>query len=275
MEKVKLENKTIAIIGVGNMGSAIAHSLLRKKVIPAKNLILSNPSLEKLIHFKQLATIITAVNKNAVERADIIILAVKPQTLTPVLQEIKSAVSKNKLIISIAAGFELKTIKKILGVQQSVVRVMPNLCARVSKSMSCWVKSKEVTNEQSMEVKIILQAIGKECLLEEENLLDQVTAISGSGPAYVFYLVELLEKSALKLGLDKKLANMLATQTVVGSVRLLENSKKSVKILREEVTSKGGTTEAAFKKFNKSRFEIIFINAVRAAYLRARELHFQ
>lgn len=275
MEKVKLENKTIAIIGVGNMGSAIAHGLLRKKLIPVKNLILSNPSLEKLLYFKKLGTVITVVNKNAAEKADIIILAVKPQILTSVLQEIKSAVSKNKLIISIAAGFEIKTIKKILGIKQPVVRVMPNLCARVSKSISCWVKSKEVTDEQSSEVAIILRAIGKEYLLKEENLLDQVTAISGSGPAYVFYLVELLEKSALNLGLNERLARLLAVETVSGSSKLLQNSQKSAKILREEVTSKGGTTEAVFKKFHKSKFENIFLQAVEKAYRRAKELHFQ
>lgn len=274
MEKVKLGNKSIAIIGVGNMGKAIAHGLLWKKVVLARNLILSNPSVEKLQNFEKLGVTVTSENKIAAQKANVIILAVKPQTLPSVLKEIQSVISKKQLLISIAAGFEIKTIKRLLGKGQPVVRVMPNLCAKVGLSISCWVKSKEVTNHQAKDVKKILQAIGKEISLEKESLLDQITAISGSGPAYVFYLAELLEKSALKLGLDKKLAEVLAKQTLIGSVKLLENSNKSAKILREEVTSKGGTTEAAFKKINQMKFDEKFVGIIRAAYKRAKELHF-
>ena len=138
--------------------------------------------------------------------------------------------------------------------------------------MSVWVKNERVKKEQVSSVRKILQAVGKEVYIENENLLDVVTAISGSGPAYIFYLAELCETSGVKLGLGRKLAKLIAHQTLSGSAKLLEKSLKSARTLRKEVTSKGGTTEAAFDTMNKSGFKKIFFSAIKSACKRAKEL---
>lgn len=258
----KLENKQlvgkIAIIGAGNMGKAVGLGLLKNKLIREKDLILTNSNSD---------------NKKAIKTASIVILAVKPQKMKEVISQIKDSLVDNSLVISIAAGVEISSIKRIIGNHQPVVRVMPNLCATVGKSISGWVKSSEVSKQQAGLVRKILQSIGEEILLEKEFLLDAVTAISGSGPAYVFYLVEILEQAAIKIGLDKETARRLAEKTVIGSAYLLENTDKSASILRSEVTSKGGTTAAAFKVFAKLGLNKVFLRGVKAAFNRAKQLH--
>lgn len=250
-------NKKIAIIGLGNMGCAIRDGMLKKKLIDKSQLFVSN---------KQ------STNKIVVNQSKILIIAVKPQVIKTVLEEIKNVISKHKLIISIAASVEIKKIKQILGKKQKIIRVMPNLCAKVNQSISCWVKSEEVNNNDVVIFKKIFRSIGQEIEIKNENLLDQITVISGSGPAYLFYLAELLEKSAIKIGLGKRLAKNLVTQTFYGSINLLRKSQESPEILRENVTSKGGVTEAAFKVINQSKFEDVFTKAVNSAYKKAKQL---
>lgn len=254
----KLGDIKIAIIGIGNMGQAIILRFLKQKLLLKKNLFLSNSSED---------------NKSAAENSDIIILAVKPQQIKQVLLNIKDVVSTKQLIISIAAGVEITNIKKLLNKDQPVVRVMPNLAVTVGKSIPVWVKSKEVTKYQTRLTKAILNSLGQEIQIKVESELDKVTAISGSGPAYAFYLAELLEKAAMKIGLEKNIATKLAVNTLIGSAYLLENTDKHPGILRSEVTSKGGTTEAAFKKFAKGGLDKVFLKGIKAAYKRAQELH--
>lgn len=251
-------DKKIAIIGLGNMGRAIRDGILKKKLINKNQLFVSN---------KQSA------NRLVANQAGILIIAVKPQVIINVLKEIKDVISKDKLIISIAAGAEIKTIEKFLGKEQPIIRVMPNLCAQINQSISCWIKNKNVSNKDIKIFKKIFQSIGQEIELKNENLLDQVTAISGSGPAYFFYLTELLEKTAIKIGLDQKLSKILTKQTFIGSAELFKNSNLSVEDLRNAITSKGGTTEAAFEKIYNSKFKNIFFLAIKSAYNRAIKLH--
>lgn len=267
----KLENKKIAIIGVGNMGQAFADGLLKKRVIKNNQLILCNPSLEKLKKYKQL-NIALASNKEGVKKADIVILAVKPQNVCSVLEDIKEVITKNHLIISIAAGIEIQTIKKIVGLNQTIIRVMPNLCAKIGESMSVWVKSNGVSKEQEDLLRIILHSVGEETKLQKEEHIDIATAISGSGPAYVFYLAELLDISAQELGLSKEIAQRLVKQTIIGSADILKISKNTPLELRQSVTSKGGTTEAAFKVFDHEGFKDILLKGTKAALRRAEEL---
>ena len=253
-------NKKIAIIGLGNIGCAIKYGMLKKKLINKDQLFVSN---------KQ------STNKIVAGQSEILIIAVKPQVIKIVLEEIKDVISKEKLIISIAAGVEIEAIEKVLGKEQRIIRVMPNLCARVNQSISCWVKNKNI-NDKDVEIfKKIFQLIGTEMELKNENLLDQVTAISGSGPAYFFYLIELMEKTAMKIGLNKDVAKILVEQTLIGSTELIKKSNQSAQDLRISVTSKGGTTEAAFKKIYNSKFSDIFYSAVKSAYKKAVELHLQ
>lgn len=254
----KLGNIKIAIIGIGNMGQAIVSGLLKHKVVARKNLYLSNSSED---------------NKRVAENSDIIILAVKPQQINQVLLRIKDVVSTKQLIISIAAGVKINTIKKLLNRNQPIIRVMPNICAVIGKSISVWFKSKEVSKIQIKKAKIILGCLGQEVYIRRESDLDKITAISGSGPAYVFYLEELLEEFAIKRGFNKDIATKLARQTIIGSAYLLESTDKSATSLRSEVTSKGGTTEAAFKEFAKLGLDKVFLKGLAAAYQRSKQLN--
>lgn len=263
----------IAIIGIGHFGKIIALALLRERFVSDANLILSNPSPIDKKDFLSWNIQFTTDNKEAVKNVDVIILAVRPQVIRTVLQEIKDVVSTKQLIISVAAGIEIKTIKKFLGNNQPVVRTMPNLCAKVLASVSCWVKSKEVSKDKSVIAKKILQTFGQEIPLSDEKLLNKITAISGNGPAYFFYLIELLEDTAVKIGIERDLAQKVTLQTFLGTAKLLAHSQQTPKALREEVTSKGGTTEAALSVFNRSGFDKIFMQAIQAAYKRAKELH--
>ncbi len=257
MEMDKLNNKKITIIGAGNMGQAIAQGLLGKKIVSKNQLFLTNSR--------------TKNNKQAVQKSDIVILAIKPQIAMGVFEEIKNVV-KDQLIISIIAGIMIPAIHDALGKKVAIVRAMPNLAAKVGESMSVWVKSKEVTSTQEAIAKIILEAVGVQQEFKEENKIDMATALSGSGPAYFFYLAELLEKGAVQIGLSKKEAQFLSKQTLIGSAHLLEKSESSPEELRHAVTSKGGTTEAALAVFQKSDIEQTVTRAMNSAYKRVSKL---
>ena len=250
-------NKKIAIIGAGNMGQAIAQGILRKKITTQQELFLTNTK--------------TKNNREAVQKADIIILAIKPQTARIVLEEIKSSIT-NQLIISIMAGIRIHTIQQTLGEKVAVIRVMPNLAAKVGQSMSVWVKSNEVTTHQESIAKAILTTIGTQLELQKEEQINIATAISGSGPAYFFYITELLSEIAKQYGFSEEIAQTLAQQTFVGSSQTLTQSDLTTKQLRLAVTSKGGTTQAAFEEFGKNNLDKIFQKGIQAAKKRAEEL---
>lgn len=253
-----MNNKTLGIIGFGNMGRAIQDGLLKNKLISKERLLTSN---------KQ------GNNKEVASKSNILILAVKPQIIKNILEELRDIASSDKLIISIVAGAEINSLEKILGTNKRIIRVMPNLCAKVNQSISCWVKNKNINFEDVKNFKKIFKSIGKEIELKDENLIDQITAISGSGPAYFFYFTELLEKAAIDIGLDKNIAKILAKHTLIGSAETAKCSNNSILELRTAVTSKGGTTEAAFKIINNSKFNDIFFSAVKTAYEKSVQLH--
>ena len=249
--------ETLAIIGSGNMGQAIANGLLKKNVVAQRQLFLTNSQ--------------TRNNKEVVEKANIIILAVKPQVAQLVMDEIKNSV-KDQLIISIMAGITIDFIQQALGKDVAVVRVMPNLAARVGKSMSVWVKSKEVTLHQEEITKTILEAIGMQLELAQEEQINMATAISGSGPAYFFYITELIEQAAEQLGFSKKQARLLVRQTFLGAAELFHVSEIPAEDLRRAVSSKGGTTEAAIEVFQKAELQHTLAKGILAGYTRADEL---
>jgi pyrroline-5-carboxylate reductase len=265
-------NKEITIIGAGNMGQAVARGLIEQKVIHASSLTLANPRLTKLSELRNLGVDLESDNSTAVKGTETLILAVKPQIITSVLNQIRNVITEDQLVISLAAGISLNTLRQKLLDQQAVVRVMPNLGAQIGQSMSVWIKNEFVSSHQVQKVRAILNAIGNEVKVETEDEIDKATAISGSGPAYVFYLMEMLEDSARKLGFSDDVARKLSKQTLVGSAQIVENSDKSAKELREQVTSKGGTTEAAFKEFQRRGLKAIFMRGVNTAYRRAVDL---
>jgi pyrroline-5-carboxylate reductase len=254
------------------MGSAIASCLLDRKTIKPADLLLYDPESPRINQFKDRKAQVLSDLKNAVIQADAVLLAVKPQIFPTLLPQLKKIITPEKLIISIAAGIPVSAIKKHLRNTQPVVRVMPNLCAMVGESMSVWVKSPEVSAAQEKFTREILQSIGKEVYLEKEDLINAATAVSGSGPAYVFYLTEILEEQAREFGFSDEAARLLSRQTIIGSAKFLQKSDKSPKELRLNVTSKGGTTEAAFDVFTSINLRSVFNKGIRAALKRAREL---
>jgi len=240
----------IAIIGAGNMAMAIVEGLLSQSVVDLSQLVLTRKSLQKVHTFSGKRVVMIRDNKKAVASSDIIILAIKPQQMAEVLEEIKGEVGK----------------------KTHVVRVMPNLCAKIGESLSCWTKNKAVTKKEETLAKKILGAIGQEVFFGDEYMIDDMTAIFGSGPAYVFFLTEMLEDAAIKLGLTSILARKLAKQTVVGSALLLKSTSEHPASLRAAVTSYKGITHAAFEVFTKEKLTETFFKGIQAGKKRAREL---
>ena len=218
-----------------------------------------------------------ATNIKAVKSSKIVILAVKPDIVPLVINVIKSHLTKEHLIISVAARIKISDIKKFLADKTAknnkknipIVRVMPNICAAFGQSVSCWMKSREVTNKNVKDVKLILNSIGKDIEIKDEKQFGLITMLAGSGPAFYFYLAELFEKFAQQNGLNSKDAEKIIKQTFLGSSMLLDKSNKSAAELRKNVTSKKGTTEAAIKVLMKNKFDKIFLKGLKAGHKRA------
>jgi len=266
------EDIRIGIIGCGNMGEAIARTIISAKVLPRANLYLYDIEGDKSRYLKK------ALNANhthsaveIVNSCNTVVIAVKPQDIDVLLKKTSSAVDKTKLIISIAAGVTIRRIKKFLPEGARIVRVMPNMAALVGKSISALCYGRFVTDEDKELAKKIFGALG-DTVEVEESQMDAVTAISGSGPAYFFYMVEILQKCAVEMGIETSKAKRLAIKTLVGSAALLGNGEDEAKKLRERVTSKGGTTEAAFRVFDERGLAGIFREGITAAAKRAEEL---
>ena len=257
----------IAVIGAGNMGEAIIRG------IASRNVIVSDKRKDRLRKLRRSLKIKVATdNKEAVEKADIIILAVKPQDIDEVLGEIASVITTKQLVISIAAGVTTKKIEKVFLSKIPVIRVMPNTPALVGKGMSVLCSGRHAKTTHIRIANRIFSGMGKVIVIQEEMLMDAVTAISGSGPAYIYLFIESLIESATKLGLSKTIAEELVLQTLKGAVELLEKTGKTPEELRKQVTSRGGTTEAALKVFQKRRFQEVIHTAVKSACRRSKEL---
>jgi pyrroline-5-carboxylate reductase len=262
----------IAFIGGGNMGEAMLAALLAQKLAMPQDICVSDVSKERLDYLKKQYKVAIALDNNeAITGKEVIVLAVKPQSLPEVLNGLKGNLKPDQLVLSIIAG---ATIKKIGGglAHQRIVRAMPNTPARIGCGVTGWTSTAEVTPEQKESARAILGALGKEISFDDEKYLDMVTAVSGSGPAYLFLLAEALIEAAVKLGLSLQEAETLVVQMMLGSAKLLVKPGQTPAELRRAVTSKGGTTEAALKIFAKGDFAGLVAQAVKAAYDRAREL---
>lgn len=247
----------ICVIGGGNMGSAIAKAL--------------ELSGEEVLIYDKDESRRTASLQEATQGVDTVILAIKPQGFPELLPELKPYLSSDPLIISIAAGVPIKTIQEGLD-SKRVVRVMPNTPAQIGKGVSGWYSAREITDEEKHIVRRILQSFGIEVEVAREDLIDAITAISGSGPAYVFYFLEALVSAGEKLGFDKETAEKIVLNTVIGASELAQKSETSFSELRKKVTSPGGTTEAAFKILTDKKWKEILEEATRKACDRAKEL---
>ncbi len=262
----------ISFIGGGNMGEAMLNAILAKGLNSKEEATVSDISQSRREHLKQKYGItVTDDNRQAVSQGDVVVLAIKPQNLAEVMAKIKSTFNSPQLVLSIIAGARINTLCHGLSYRR-VVRVMPNTPAQIGEGMSVWTATPEVTDEQRKWAASILGAMGRELYVEDEKYIDMATAVSGSGPAYVFLLAEALAGAAVKIGLSYDVARELVEQTVLGSAKFMQHSDKLPAELRRMVTSPGGTTSAALAELEKGRFTELITEAVNAAYHRAREL---
>jgi pyrroline-5-carboxylate reductase len=262
----------LAFIGGGNMGEAMLAAVLQRGLATPADICISDISAERRDYLKEKYSVtVTASNRDAVGGRDIVVLAVKPQNITGIYEELKGFLKPAQLILSIVAGIRIATIRQKLE-HRCVVRVMPNTPAQVGFGMSGWTATEEVTEEQKRWTQAILGAMGKEIFFDDEKYLDMVTAISASGPAYFFLFAECLVDAAVDIGISPKDAGELAAQTMLGAANLLEKSGETPAELRRKVTSRGGTTERALQVFKEGKLADLVRQAVRAAYRRAREL---
>lgn len=261
----------IAFIGAGNMGSAMIRGLIKSGVAKPSQIMASDLDAERVGALaKELKIAVAKDNRSAVEWCDLVVLAVKPQVLDEVLHELGDIGSK--LVLSIVAGATIAKIQSGLGGKAKVVRAMPNTPALVGEGISAFCAGSGVTATELKRAQKILGAVGETVLVKKEELLDAVTGLSGSGPAYVFLVIEALADGGVLMGLDRETALKLAVQTVLGSAKLLIETGKHPAQLREMVTSPGGTTAMGLKKLEQKGVRGAFISAVKSATERAREL---
>lgn len=262
----------IGFIGAGNMASALVGGLLAKGIKP-KAIALADRQALQLECFAQQGMFISTNNVDVVERADVLILAVKPQVMAEVLKPLANMVQQKKpLIISIAAGISVESLNRWLGGNVSIVRAMPNTPALVQTGATGLYANDLVSVEQRQQTEAILGAVGLSLWVEEERLIDSVTAVSGSGPAYFFYVMEAMINAGKELGLDEKTARALTLQTALGAAQMAITSDEPPAELRRRVTSKGGTTERAIATFDEANMQQVFSRALAACAARGQEL---
>ncbi|TNF98148.1 MAG: pyrroline-5-carboxylate reductase [Gammaproteobacteria bacterium] len=262
----------IGFIGAGNMASSLIGGLIKSGFAP-ETLRASEPAGNIQDRTDRLGIQVTADNCELAQWADIIVLAVKPQVLQNVCKEISTTVAeKQPLLISIAAGIRIQSMMNWLAYDAAIVRVMPNTPALVSMGMSALYANRYVSEGDKAVAQKILQAVGQTLWLDDENKMDGVTAISGSGPAYFFLLMESLITAAGRQGLDEDTARQLVLQTALGTAEMAMHSEADPSELRRRVTSPGGTTESAIGVFQDNHFEDITVSAVSAAAKRSVEL---
>lgn len=261
----------ITFIGGGNMAAALIAGLLRQGFGADQiGVIEHNHEAQQRLRHEFHVAVCDQMNASSV-KADVLVLAVKPQQL-PVVAEQLADLLDSQLIVSIAAGVRTDSLSRWLGDYELIVRTMPNTPAMVGAGVTALYALPAVNAVQLKQAEVIMQAAGGTVWLQEESLMDAVTAVSGSGPAYVFYFMEAMQQAAMALGLSADVARQLTQQTFLGAARLAENSPDEVELLRARVTSKGGTTEQAILSMQAAGVNTAIAEAVFAAARRSREL---
>jgi len=264
-------NKKIAFIGPGVMAEAMIAGLLRKKLAKPENITASGPREERGAELQKKYKISsTTDNASAVSHADVVVLSVKPQRLSEVMKGLKG-IRSDALVLSIIAGANMKKIGTGLK-HKAVVRSMPNTPGQIGEGITVWTCSKEVTEEQQDMARKLLGAMGEEVFVEDESYLDMATALSGSGPAYVFLFTEALIDAGVHMGFPRRIAEQLVLQTIKGSVAYYHHAERHPATLRNQVTSPGGTSAEALYYLDKAGFRTAISRAVWAAYQRSVEL---
>jgi pyrroline-5-carboxylate reductase len=267
-----LTGKKIAIIGGGKMGSIIARGLIARKIISAKDITVTDIDASRLELLKsQMGIKVSGKNAETVKDTDILILAVKPQNMGQTLQEIASVVNKSKMIISIAAGITAAFVEGYLAKGIRVVRVMPNTPALAGAGATAVARGTHATPADVKLARAIFDAVGITVEVDEK-LMDAVTGLSGSGPAYCFLIIEALADAGVQMGLPRELSLQLTAQTMLGSASLYLQEGKHPAQLKDMVTSPGGTTAAGLQALEEGKIRATLISAVEAATRRSQEL---
>ncbi len=268
-----MENCTIAFIGCGNMSRSLIGGLIANGLNP-EQLLATDPDKEQRESIaEQFKISALESNKEAISKADVILIAVKPQIMHEVVSGIADTLKgTSKLIISIAAGVNLDSISGWLGDSLAVIRVMPNTPALIQAGAAALFANEHATETQKNTAEAILRSVGTAIWLETEKQMDAVTALSGSGPAYFFYFMEAMEKAAIAMGLSEENARLLTIETAVGASKMALLSSSDPATLRKQVTSPGGTTEQAINTFTQGKLDELVQNAMDAAKQRSEEL---
>jgi len=264
-------DKKIAFLGGGNMAEALIKGMLSADVAKSSQMVVTDTSPARQDYLKKYNINLAKSNQEAVQQAEIVLLCVKPQVMDAVLAEIAAAADSSKLVISIAAGITISRIEKALTSNPRVIRVMPNTPALVLSGAAALAAGARAAQDDINTALEIFSAVGR-AVVVEEKLMDAVTGLSGSGPAYVFTVIEALSDAGVKVGIPRPLALELAAQTVFGSAKMVLETKEHPAKLRDMVTSPGGTTIAGMHELEKGKLRAVLMNAVEAATNRSREL---
>lgn len=265
-------DRAIAILGAGNMGTALMKGIINARLTPSQKITACGVHLDKLQRLSSQWNVKHTLNLiEAVESSEIVLLCVKPQTLPKVLEVVKGAFREDNLVISIAAGVKSSFIQTAIGKKLAIVRSMPNIASTVDEGATAVAFGEFVSEEQQRIAISIFEAVGEVVVVAEEQL-DAVTGLSGSGPAYIYMVIEALIDGGVKMGLSREIATKLAIQTVLGSAKLVKTSGLHPAILRDQVTTPGGTAINAIHELESHGLRSMLINAVATATRRSEEL---
>ena len=260
-------------IGAGSMAEALISGILENNLMDRKNVWVTNHSnAERLKKLSDTYGVRTTYDLNELfAGADMVILSMKPKDAATAIQSIREYLTEQMLVVSVLAGVSISTMETLARLPIAIVRAMPNTSAAVGKSATAVAVNDRVTSHQIELMKNLFGTVGLTTFVEEEQL-DAVTGLSGSGPAYIYYLIEAMEKSAVEVGLDKEMASELIVQTLIGAAEMVKNSTKSSEQLRRDVTSPGGTTEAGVKVLEEHQVQQAFISCIKAATAQSKKM---
>jgi pyrroline-5-carboxylate reductase len=268
-----LNGKVVGFIGAGNMGEVLIRGLLQSGKVEKTDIIASDAVPERLKYIANTYGIrTTASNVELVENASIVIIAVKPQNIDDLLEELSSSSHENHQFISIAAGITTEKLAKKMHHKSGIIRVMPNAPASVLAGIAAIYPGRNISPSDLERAIAIFECVGRAVIIKNEALMDVVTGLSGSGPAFVFMMIESLSDAGVQLGISRKEASLLAAQTVYGAAKMLLETGKHTSELRDIVATPGGTTFAGLKSLEKGNFRSTVMDAVEAATIRSREL---
>ena len=271
-QPASLNGATLAFVGAGVMAESMIAGLLAKRLVSPEQIVASHPRADRREAIaKRLGVPVAEGNRDAIEGADLVFLTVKPQALPSVLKQLHGRFEPRQAAVSVVAGAGIASLRRGLG-HDAIVRVMPNTPAQIGQGMSVWTATTDVEPEQRERLRAVLAALGEELFVDEEKYVDMATALSGTGPTYVFLMMESLIDAGVHMGFPRRIAEQIVLQTVSGSVEFAKSSGKHMAELRNMVTSPGGTSAEAIYQMEKGGLRTVFSRAVYAAYQRTQAL---